>query len=212
MGFLWRRRSSLVKIVILLSAVWFTIAFLIYTEDRSGNVIASGPHSLELKYNNEFNDDFDDNSIHINNNNNNNNNIDDKILLNKLNYVYNNNNPNSVNQKNETFVNNVILNGSNREPVNIKNVFSNNNVNSNNLSKHKRLNRKDSEAARNGALDDSGEYLSICSVKLCVCVTVNWNEYRNSDGVDLISAKILWRHMNPNDLLVFIAAVVPSLL
>lgn len=34
MGFLWRRRSSLVKIVILLSAVWFTVAFLIYSEDR----------------------------------------------------------------------------------------------------------------------------------------------------------------------------------
>lgn len=42
MGFLWRRRSSLVKIVILLSAVWFTIAFLIYSEDRVGNAAGSG--------------------------------------------------------------------------------------------------------------------------------------------------------------------------
>lgn len=42
MGFLWRRRSSLVKIVILLSAVWFTIAFLIYSEDRGGNAGGSG--------------------------------------------------------------------------------------------------------------------------------------------------------------------------
>lgn len=34
MSFLWRRRSSVVKIVLLLTAVWFTIAFLIYSEDR----------------------------------------------------------------------------------------------------------------------------------------------------------------------------------
>lgn len=42
MGFLWRRRSSLVKIVILLSAVWFTIAFLIYSEDRGSGAAGSG--------------------------------------------------------------------------------------------------------------------------------------------------------------------------
>lgn len=35
MAFLWRRRSSIVKIIVLLSAVWFTVAFLIYSEDRS---------------------------------------------------------------------------------------------------------------------------------------------------------------------------------
>ncbi|XP_055694625.1 putative polypeptide N-acetylgalactosaminyltransferase 9 isoform X1 [Lutzomyia longipalpis] len=34
MSFLWRRRSFVVKIVLLLTAVWFTIAFLIYSEDR----------------------------------------------------------------------------------------------------------------------------------------------------------------------------------
>lgn len=34
MGFLWRRRSSLLKIACLLSAVWFTVAFLIYSDDR----------------------------------------------------------------------------------------------------------------------------------------------------------------------------------
>lgn len=41
MGFLWRRRSSLVKIVILLSAVWFTIAFLIYSEDRRSSGLSN---------------------------------------------------------------------------------------------------------------------------------------------------------------------------
>uniref|UniRef100_A0A1B0DHR2 Galactosyltransferase C-terminal domain-containing protein n=1 Tax=Phlebotomus papatasi TaxID=29031 RepID=A0A1B0DHR2_PHLPP len=34
MSFLWRRRSSVLKIALLLTAVWFTIAFLIYSEDR----------------------------------------------------------------------------------------------------------------------------------------------------------------------------------
>lgn len=34
MSFLWRRRStSIVKIVVILTAIWFTIAFLIYTDD-----------------------------------------------------------------------------------------------------------------------------------------------------------------------------------
>lgn len=60
MGFLWRRRSSLVKIVVLLSAVWFTVAFLIYSEDRRpANVPAQQPHSLELKFGSVF-DDVDD--------------------------------------------------------------------------------------------------------------------------------------------------------
>lgn len=45
MGFLWRRRSSLVKIVILLSAVWFTIAFLIYSEDGNGTSGGGGSGS-----------------------------------------------------------------------------------------------------------------------------------------------------------------------
>lgn len=57
MGFLWRRRSSLVKIVILLSAVWFTIAFLIYSEDRrSSGTGPSAPHHLPLNYKNDFNE------------------------------------------------------------------------------------------------------------------------------------------------------------
>lgn len=42
MGFLWRRRSSVVKIVILLSAVWFTIVFLIYSEDRNRSTASGG--------------------------------------------------------------------------------------------------------------------------------------------------------------------------
>lgn len=46
MGYLWRRRASLVKIVILLSAVWFTIAFLIYSEDRRP---LAQSHSLPLQ-------------------------------------------------------------------------------------------------------------------------------------------------------------------
>lgn len=45
MGFLWRRRSSLLKIVCLLSAVWFTVAFLIYTEDRSDGA----PNDVQLQ-------------------------------------------------------------------------------------------------------------------------------------------------------------------
>lgn len=48
MAFLWRRRSSLVKIVILLSAVWFTIAFLIYTEDRRGSGTTGQSNNLPL--------------------------------------------------------------------------------------------------------------------------------------------------------------------
>lgn len=56
MGFLWRRRSSLVKIVILLSAVWFTIAFLLYTEDRRGAGGGSIPVNLALKGAADLND------------------------------------------------------------------------------------------------------------------------------------------------------------
>lgn len=41
MGFLWRRRSSVLKIVCLLSAVWFTVAFLIYSDDRRGGAAGS---------------------------------------------------------------------------------------------------------------------------------------------------------------------------
>lgn len=55
MGFLWRRRSSLVKIVVLLSAVWFTIAFLIYSEDRRSSG-QSNNLPLALIKDDEFND------------------------------------------------------------------------------------------------------------------------------------------------------------
>lgn len=54
MSFLWRRRSSVVKIVILLSAVWFTIAFLIYSEDHrpsSGGQSHNLPQSLKSEFN-----------------------------------------------------------------------------------------------------------------------------------------------------------------
>lgn len=72
MGFLWRRRSSLVKIVVLLSAIWFTIAFLIYSEDRRpANVPIQQPQSLGLKFANVFDDvdDVDDTNINENGNN-----------------------------------------------------------------------------------------------------------------------------------------------
>lgn len=92
MGFLWRRRSSLVKIVILLSAVWFTIAFLIYSEDRrSSGTGPSAPHHLPLSLKNDFNE-FNDGGHNANNNEINglesvinnvisNNNVNDKNLL-----------------------------------------------------------------------------------------------------------------------------------
>lgn len=66
MAFLWRRRSSLVKIVVLLSAVWFTVAFLIYSEDRRSNGQAAQNLPLALKQEfrdfNEFNN-IDNNEI-----------------------------------------------------------------------------------------------------------------------------------------------------
>lgn len=151
MGFLWRRRSSLLKIVILLSAVWFTIAFLIYSEDRRTSNVAI-PHSLELKYNNEINE-FEDNSINNNNNN--------KFLTNNKNYL---NNLNNINHKNESVVNNVILNSKDRDTSfvnNNKNNFNSNNVNNDNIDKNKRLNnhsRKDEETIKSGAPDESGEF------------------------------------------------------
>lgn len=94
MGFLWRRRSSLVKIVVLLSAVWFTIAFLIYSEDRrtpaSGSA-PSAPHNLPLIKNdlnefdvgNNFNNANNDNDIGVNESKENQ--IDDVIMNSNLN-------------------------------------------------------------------------------------------------------------------------------
>lgn len=37
MGLLWRRRSSVFKIVIALVALWFTIVFFTYSDDRSSS-------------------------------------------------------------------------------------------------------------------------------------------------------------------------------
>lgn len=45
MAFMWRRRSSLFKIVLLLMAVWFTIAFLLYT-DESRSSAPSGQDNI----------------------------------------------------------------------------------------------------------------------------------------------------------------------
>lgn len=54
MGFLWRRRSTVVKIIILLTAIWFTIVFLLYTEDRR-----SPDHPRNLQSHNKNNIDVD---------------------------------------------------------------------------------------------------------------------------------------------------------
>lgn len=168
MGFLWRRRSSVVKIVILLSAVWFTIAFLIYSEDRrTSNVVAQGPHSLELKYNNEIeeNDDLNENSI----NNLNNLNALHNLKLNNVdndntNYKHYVNNLINTNHKNES----VILN-SNDNNVNSNKKSNNENgggggssSSNNNFGRNKKLSlhqrRNEGDSAKNGASDDNGEW------------------------------------------------------
>lgn len=149
MGFLWRRRSSLVKIVILLSAVWFTIAFLIYSEDRrTSNMVASGPHSLELKYNNEF-DDVEDNDNSIDNINDN----VDRFFNNEP--IINKHSVNSEHLKNESVVNNVIL--SNLNNNNKLNSNRNDNDDSNIFGKNKRLNAHQRVEVKKPASDDNGE-------------------------------------------------------
>ncbi len=65
MNFLWRRRSSVLKIVILLSAVWFTIAFLIYSEDHRPSS-AGQSHNLPQSLKSEFNEIELDNNNDIN--------------------------------------------------------------------------------------------------------------------------------------------------
>lgn len=146
MGFLWRRRSSLVKIVILLSAVWFTIAFLIYSEDRrTSTMVASGPQSLELKYNNEI-EEIDENENSIDNINEN----VDTFFNNEMNF----NKISNDNPKNNS-ANNVILSNLN----NNDNVNSNNdNDDSNIFGKHKRLNARQRIDIKKSASDDNGEY------------------------------------------------------
>lgn len=149
MGFLWRRRSSVVKIVILLSAVWFTIAFLIYSEDRrTSNMVASGAHSLELKYNNEF-DDIEDNDNSIDSMNDN----DDRFFKNEP--IINKYPVNSENLKNES-VNNVILSNLNNN-YNM-NSNKNENDNSNIFGKNKRLNTHHRVDVKKPASDDNGKF------------------------------------------------------
>lgn len=136
MSFLWRRRLSVVKIVILLSAVWFTIEFLIYSDDlRTSNIEASGPQSLELKYNNEFNDDnggANENSI---------------------------GGSNIIDTLNETVENNVILSNLNNND-NLNNIRNEESSSSSNIyNKHIKLNAQHRLEARKPASDDSGNLL-----------------------------------------------------
>lgn len=36
MGILWRKRSLLLKLIVIVGTAWFTIAFLMYTDNQSG--------------------------------------------------------------------------------------------------------------------------------------------------------------------------------
>lgn len=50
MGFIWRRRStSIVKIVAILTIIWFTVAFILYTDDSQRIANKWNPISLGLK-------------------------------------------------------------------------------------------------------------------------------------------------------------------
>ncbi|XP_063917716.1 putative polypeptide N-acetylgalactosaminyltransferase 9 isoform X2 [Zophobas morio] len=40
MGVLWRKRSFLLKLIVIVGTAWFTIAFLLYSDDRTANRIA----------------------------------------------------------------------------------------------------------------------------------------------------------------------------
>lgn len=133
MSFLWRRRLSVVKIVILLSAVWFTIEFLIYSDDlRTSNVESSGPQSLELKYNNEFDDDIggaNENSI---------------------------GGSNVIDILNDTVDSNVILNNNdNSNSIRNEDSSSSNNI----YNKHIKISAQHRLDARKPASDDSGKPL-----------------------------------------------------
>ncbi|XP_068913291.1 putative polypeptide N-acetylgalactosaminyltransferase 9 isoform X2 [Tenebrio molitor] len=46
MGVLWRKRSLLLKLIVILGTAWFTIAFLLYSDDRNRNRIAEPPNDL----------------------------------------------------------------------------------------------------------------------------------------------------------------------
>lgn len=170
MGFLWRRRSSVVKIVILLSAVWFTVAFLIYSEDRrTSNVVAQAPHTLELKYNNEFDDDSDDlNKNSINNLNDLNSHYNNKHYVDKLQHQLNQQYLQSKNHKYNESV--LILNSNDNNSDNVNSYNRNINVvngysNNNNFPNKKRRQhipyqqRNEADAQKNGVglSDDNGE-------------------------------------------------------
>lgn len=172
MGFLWRRRSSVVKIVILLSAIWFTVAFLIYSEDRStSNVVAQGPHTLELKYNNEFGDDNNDdlNENNINNLNDLNNNYNNKRYVNELQHQLN---QLHLQTKNHKYNESVILNSNNYNNNNNVNSYNRNmnidngKINNNNYGNqnkrqpipYQRRNKADAQKNGAGLSDDNGEY------------------------------------------------------
>lgn len=50
MGFIWRRRStSIVKIVAILTIIWFTVAFILYTDDSQRISSKWNPISMGLK-------------------------------------------------------------------------------------------------------------------------------------------------------------------
>lgn len=54
MGVLSRKRSLLIKLVVIVSTAWFTIAFLLYSESRTDDA----PISLALQSNNAKSGDF----------------------------------------------------------------------------------------------------------------------------------------------------------
>lgn len=171
MGFLSRRRSSVIKIVILLSAVWFTILFLIFSDDgkySSSNIVASEhkPHSLELKSNNDFDGDGNGNVDGDDVNENSIDNINENVdrFFNNEPKVYKNS-ANSVNQKNDSVVNNVISsNFNNNDNLNSNKNFNDDASVSNIFGKNKRLNahqRLDMDPpARKPSSDDNGETLT----------------------------------------------------
>lgn len=141
MSFLWRRRLSVVKIVILLSAVWFTIEFLIYSDDlRTTNVESSGPQSLELKFNNEFDDDIggaNENSI---------------------------GGSNIIDILNDTVENNVILSNLNNND-NSNSIRNEDSSSSNIYNKHIKISAQHRLDARKPASDDSGKLKQLISCR-----------------------------------------------
>lgn len=144
MSFLWRRRLSVVKIVILLSAVWFTVEFLIYSDDlRTSNIVAAGPHALELKYNNDFDDGGDD--------------------ANNLGAINND----IFNEKNDTVVNNVILS-------NLNNIDTFNSIRNakDDSGKHQRISVQHRyDAKKPPAFDDNGKFTS-AAISIFVCLNL----------------------------------------